>query len=118
MVLPEEYKEHMKELLGGEYESFISIYDDDRERSYGLRKNLLKYNSDDFDKIIGLKLEKVSWASEGYYYDPAERPGKNALHEAGAYYIQEPSAMCLCLIRSRVNLYVTFARHLEARVPR
>ena len=94
MVLPEEYKEHMKELLGGEYESFISIYDDDRERSYGLRKNLLKYNSDDFDKIIGLKLEKVSWASEGYYYDPAERPGKNALHEAGAYYIQEPSAMC------------------------
>ena len=72
MVLPEEYKEHMKELLGGEYESFISIYDDDRERSYGLRKNLLKYNSDDFDKIIGLKLEKVSWASEGYYYDPAE----------------------------------------------
>ena len=54
MVLPEEYKEHMKELLGGEYESFISIYDDDRERSYGLRKNLLKYNSDDYDKIIGL----------------------------------------------------------------
>lgn len=117
MILPEEYKEHMKEILGDGYESFISIYDDDRGRAYGLRRNLLKdgirccAESDDLDKEdrntesidryddefiqrSGFSLEKISWADEGYYYDQAERPGKNALHEAGAYYIQEPSAMC------------------------
>ncbi|MBO4679910.1 MAG: RNA methyltransferase, partial [Lachnospiraceae bacterium] len=37
--------------------------------------------------------EPVDWAREGFYYDPEERPGKSALHEAGAFYIQEPSAM-------------------------
>ncbi len=37
-------------------------------------------------------LVPVSWAS-GFYYEDPLRPGQSPLHDAGAYYIQEPSAM-------------------------
>lgn len=40
-----------------------------------------------------LTLEKVPWALEGFYYNKDEHPGKSVYHEAGCYYIQEPSAM-------------------------
>ena len=38
-------------------------------------------------------LEKVPWADYGYYYEEASRPGRHPYHQAGLYYIQEPSAM-------------------------
>ncbi len=38
-------------------------------------------------------LAKVPWAENGYYYQPGDQPGKHPYHEAGLYYIQEPSAM-------------------------
>ncbi len=41
--------------------------------------------------------QKVPWCDNGYFLNNDEfneiRPGKHPLHEAGAYYIQEPSAM-------------------------
>ena len=42
---------------------------------------------------LPFSLKPVAWAEDGYYFDPEERPGRHPLHEAGAYYIQEPSAM-------------------------
>ncbi len=39
-------------------------------------------------------MNQIPWAEEGFYYDDKiDRPGRNPLHEAGAYYLQEPSAM-------------------------
>lgn len=38
-------------------------------------------------------LTKVPWAENGYYYDADDRPGKHPYHDAGLYYIQEPTAM-------------------------
>ena len=38
-------------------------------------------------------LERVPWAEHGYYYTAQDTPGKHPYHEAGVYYIQEPSAM-------------------------
>ena len=38
-------------------------------------------------------LAKVPWAENGYYYQPGDQPGRHPYHEAGLYYIQEPSAM-------------------------
>ncbi|HIT70244.1 MAG TPA: RNA methyltransferase, partial [Candidatus Aphodomonas merdavium] len=35
----------------------------------------------------------VPWASGAYYIGGASRAGAHALHAAGAYYLQEPSAM-------------------------
>lgn len=92
-ALPEAFAERMQRLLGSEYESFAASYE--RERQYGLRRNPLKGSEEEFIRVIPFPLEKISWAREGYYYDAASRPGRHALHEAGVYYIQEPSAMAV-----------------------
>ncbi len=81
----------MQGLLGWEYEAFEASYGQGRQ--YGLRRNLLKGTEEEFIRVMPFPLEKISWAREGYYYDAAALPGRHVLHEAGAYYIQEPSAM-------------------------
>lgn len=92
--LPELFAERMKELLGEEYEAFEASYGN--ERSQGLRANLLKGDKEQFAKLADrFGLRPVAWAEEGFYYDGDTRPGKSPYHEAGAYYIQEPSAMAV-----------------------
>lgn len=77
-----------------ELEAFFACYN--RERLYGLRYNPLKIEREQFlTECAEFQLQKVDWAEEGYYYNPAMQPGKHILHEAGAYYIQEPSAMAV-----------------------
>lgn len=39
------------------------------------------------------RLTPVPWAENGFYYEAEDAPGKHPYHEAGVYYIQEPSAM-------------------------
>ncbi len=41
------------------------------------------------------RLKKIPWTRDGYYYDGETRPGRHPYHEAGLYYIQEPSAMAV-----------------------
>lgn len=89
--LPESFKESMREILKEEYNAFEASYDG--PRYVGFRYNPLKASREEFLSAVPFKLEPVDWATEGFYYDPEERPGKSALHEAGAFYIQEPSAM-------------------------
>lgn len=87
--LPEEFIKKMERLLGSEAEEFFSSYGE--ERKYGLRLNPVK---------TGMKMpenlensQKIPWTEEGYYYEDSLKPGKHPFHEAGVYYIQEPSAM-------------------------
>ncbi|MBR5355644.1 MAG: RsmB/NOP family class I SAM-dependent RNA methyltransferase, partial [Lachnospiraceae bacterium] len=91
IILPKEFIDSVRDLLGGELDAFVASYE--KERCYGLRRNQLKYSKEDFEESMPFDLEPVAWADEGYYYKEEERPGKHALHEGGAYYIQEPSAM-------------------------
>lgn len=88
--LPEDFLCRMRRMLGDQYEDFLTGYDKDRE--YGLRRNPLKAGTEEFEKL-DFGLRSVPWAEEGYYYDSAARPGRHPYHEAGVYYIQEPSAM-------------------------
>lgn len=44
-------------------------------------------------QFLPFALTNVPWIPEGFHVSSAERPGKHILHEAGAYYIQDPSAM-------------------------
>lgn len=94
----------MKELLQDEWEVFLDCYEN--EKYQALRVNELKYvpgacdenTVEAFDqrvlKAIGLEeIEPVPWAKHGYYYPTELRPGRQAYHEMGVYYIQEPSAM-------------------------
>ncbi len=98
--LPQRFEERMKQLLGEEYEAFRASYE--KERVQGLRFNELKAG-DEFEGLAarlekemeGLSLSPVPWVKEGYYYTGTARPGKHPYHEAGLYYIQEPSAMAV-----------------------
>ncbi|MCH5266872.1 MAG: RsmB/NOP family class I SAM-dependent RNA methyltransferase [Lachnospiraceae bacterium] len=91
MNLPEAFLERMKEQLGTEYDAFVSSYESDV--CYGLRINLLKGTADEIIPVLPFSLRNIPWAPEGFYADSLEHPGRHPLHEAGAYYIQEPSAM-------------------------
>ena len=79
----------MEALLGPEYEEFLASYD--RPRNVGLRINPLK--TDSVPDLSAFGLTPVPWAEHGFYYDIETRPGLSPYHEAGLYYLQEPSAM-------------------------
>ncbi len=89
--LPAAFLARMEKLLGSEYEAFLRSYGE--ERSYGLRQNPLKSTKEEFIRVMPFPLQQIAWAREGFYYDADSQPGRHVLHEAGAYYIQEPSAM-------------------------
>ena len=95
MNLPAEFEEKMKRLLGGEYGEFLKSYESDR--AMGLRINRIKLGRGE-EKRLPFTLRPVPWTEDGYYYDSAERPGRHPYHEAGVYYIQEPSAMAVAAV--------------------
>lgn len=74
-----------------EYEQFLKSYE--REKYHALRVNTLKIRRKEFLERGLFDLEPVPWCENGFYYGENERPGKHPFHEAGLYYIQEPSAM-------------------------
>ena len=89
-MLPELFLERMKGLLKEEYGLFLESFEGEPYKA--LRLNLLKCR-EDFIKKGYFTLKPVPWAPCGYYYEEQEKPGKHPFHEAGVYYIQEPSAM-------------------------
>lgn len=104
-MLPEEFLTRMEKLLDAEYDDFLESYG--AGRYYGLRRNPLKASKEQFLMSIPFCLEPISWAEEGYYYCAQEQPGRHILHEAGAYYIQEPSAMAVAeVLDARPGEYI------------
>lgn len=94
--LPTAFMERMQDMLQDEYPDFLASYE--KERVYGLRYNPLKAankGKDFFLRQMPFELEPVPWTEEGFYYRKDAQPGKHAFHEAGVYYIQEPSAMAV-----------------------
>ena len=118
--LPGAFCEKMRRMLGEEYPAFVESYG--KPRVQGLRFNPWKVDSemhnvqiqlvqdenrDRIDKVQECReaqqeswktqfhLQQIPWVPNGYYYDADTRPGKSSLHEAGTYYIQEPSAMAV-----------------------
>ena len=104
-MLPQTFLDRMNRMLGEEYGAFLDTFGE--ERYQALRLNSLKRNVEGKSaaEVYGLcsggqmaqtcfaRLSPVPWAENGYYYDSTDQPGKHPCHEAGIYYIQEPSAM-------------------------
>ena len=86
-MLPQEFLNRMEQQLGAEYPEFLVSLE--RPRAVALRYNPLKGNAPAMD-FTGAP---VPWEPQGFYYDPAARPGLHPYHEAGVYYLQEASAM-------------------------
>lgn len=90
-MLPQDFINRMKDMLGAEYEVFEKSYELPKYQS--LRLNPLKTEKERFLKEATFSLKEVPWCENGFYYEAADTPGKHPYHEAGVYYIQEPSAM-------------------------
>ena len=86
-MLPELFLNRMKAQLGEEYQEYLQSLE--RPRAVALRFNPLKGDAPELS-FVG---NNVPWEPNGYYYDPATRPGLHPYHEAGVYYLQEASAM-------------------------
>ncbi|MBR5360059.1 MAG: RsmB/NOP family class I SAM-dependent RNA methyltransferase, partial [Lachnospiraceae bacterium] len=101
--LPAAFLVRMQELLTNEYDEFIHTYDKPAYRA--LRLNPLKVKNDAAEALLskvygsGLAnadnkvIARVPWCDLGYYFGDDLRPGIHPYHAAGAFYIQEPSAM-------------------------
>lgn len=87
--LPKAFIDRMAAQLGDELPAFLSTYEEPYQR--GIRLNPMKTVGDDFlpDGI----LTPVPWEPTGYYLSLESKAGADILHEAGAWYLQEPSAM-------------------------
>ena len=90
-MLPIDFVNRMKEMLGEEYAAFESGFE--KPRFHALRFNPLKGDKTDFLHKASFTMKPVPWEENGYYYTSQDTPGKHPFHEAGVYYIQEPSAM-------------------------
>lgn len=90
-MLPCDFTDRMKNMLKDEYEEFLASYDLPKYQS--LRMNPLKADKSIFLAQNPFSLEQIPWAENGFYYAKEDAPGKHPYHDAGVYYIQEPSAM-------------------------
>lgn len=121
-MLPQEFLERMENMLGEEYPAFLKSYDIARYQA--LRLNPQKGDDVSFLNRGVFSLERVPWAEHGYYYTAKDTPGKHPYHEAGVYYIQEPSAMAPAayLTRqrktARASGFLICARHREEKAHR
>ena len=102
-MLPEKFLERMQNMLGEEYPAFLESLSGKRYRA--LRLNPLKTRIQEGKEKLPFTLSPVPWTKNGFYYEEEEQPGKHPYHEAGLYYIQEPSAMAPvpCLMEERAS---------------
>ena len=82
----------MRSLLGGEFDEFIKTRDDLPYR--GIRVNTLKCTKETLERNLSFPLTQTPFCTDGFYIPPdVEGIGSHPLHCAGAFYVQEPSAM-------------------------
>ena len=89
-MLPTDFSNRMKEILGTDFEKFEAAFSEPPVRSF--RVNTNKISKENFEKINPFGGEKISYAENGFYFD-CDGIGNHPYHHAGMIYIQEPSAM-------------------------
>ncbi len=90
-MLPIEFKERMKNILGDEAQAFFNELECG-EPARSFRVNTIKISVEDFEKINTLDAQKIPHVPDGYYTNE-EKPGNTAAHHSGMIYMQDPGAM-------------------------
>ena len=101
MKLPEKFENRMKELLGEEYSAFCNALCEDAGPARALRMSEMRSMtaSDGLSEMRETFFDKeVPWSRNGYYVRADSKPGRSIYYEAGAFYLQEPSAMITAAI--------------------
>ncbi len=89
-MLPIDFSNRMKEILGTDFEKFEAAFSESPVRSF--RVNTNKISKENFEKFDPFGGEKFPYAENGFYFD-CDGIGNHPYHHAGMIYIQEPSAM-------------------------
>lgn len=92
IYLPQDFKSDMEKLLGDEA---CLLFDEYKKPPYkGLRVNTLKCSGEKLEGLMPTKISKNPFSEFGYYLESEfQGIGNSPLHHAGAFYVQEPSAM-------------------------
>jgi 16S rRNA C967 or C1407 C5-methylase (RsmB/RsmF family)/NOL1/NOP2/fmu family ribosome biogenesis protein len=88
--LPAEFRSGMATLLGEEAGAFFEALV--REAS-GLRINTLRETPERARARLPFQATPIPGVPEGFLLDAGERAGRHPYHQAGLYYLQDPSAM-------------------------
>ena len=92
MNLPDGFLECMKETLKDDFSDYLEYFDKPAFR--GLRVNTLKADIEKVTKNLDFDTKQVPFCKEGFYIsNDIKGLGNHAFHHAGAFYLQEPSAM-------------------------
>ena len=87
--LPQAFIDRMAAQLGDELPAFLRTYEEPYQR--GIRLNPMK--PVEAAHLPDGLLDAVPWEPTGHYLSMESKAGADILHEAGAWYLQEPSAM-------------------------
>ena len=87
-ALPEAFVSRMERQLGNELPAFLRALEEPPVR--GIRLNPLKGTA---GTEAYRHAPKIPWAENAYYLQAESEAGKTILHEAGAFYLQDPGAM-------------------------
>ncbi len=82
-ALPKAFLERMETLLGAEYPAFLAEYDKEATRALYAPRGI---------SVFDFEARAIPHLPGGYTFD-LEKPGNHPLHHAGAFYVQDPSAM-------------------------
>lgn len=88
LSLPEDFVKRVGGQLGEELPAFLNSYEKPFYR--GIRFNPMKSIPSDYECRYS---ELIPWADHAYYLSLESLAGVTLMHEAGAFYLQEPSAM-------------------------
>ena len=86
--LPEAFLARMQQQMGDELPAFLRAMEQPAVR--GIRFNPLKGTDETYYPDIS---GKIPWETDGWYLPDDAKPGNTVLHEAGAFYLQDPCAM-------------------------
>jgi len=89
-TLNDEFLQNMKALLAEDYEDFISSLSRKQEKSIIINTNKIGVKT--FLDIVNFDVMPINYEQAGFYIQDIKL-GRHPLHHAGAFYIQEPSAM-------------------------
>ena len=91
-MIPEKFKEKMKDVLGEEYPEFINALESG-SAVRGMRVNLLKARPEEIAASGEFRLESLSYAENGFILREERAMGASPYHHAGMVYMQDPGAM-------------------------
>ncbi len=84
--LPSGFLDQLKPLLGDDLERFIASFDQPAHRG-------IRFSTRRVPPAVSGLLSPIPWAGNAWYLAEDATAGSHPLHDAGAYYLQEPSAM-------------------------